>query len=190
MDFQYKVMNHQHKVYVSCNPDEQIYWEYFKDLFSKTYGVIVSDSTRMRTFRMGDFDDIALSTEKMRRYIRDNYLRDTTVTVVLIGANTWQQESVDWEINASLHQTESYTRSGLLGVLLPTYASPPNKHYNPHTIPPRLYDNVRCGYSKIYSWYDEPDILLSWIHYAHLRRIEVRPNNSRARLRNNLSDDS
>ena len=187
MDFQYKVMNHQHKIYVSCHTEDQIYREHFKDLFSKTYGVIVSNSIRMRDFKMGDFDDIALSTEGLRRHIRDNYLQDTTVTVVLIGANTWQQKSIDWEINASIHQTEFYTRSGLLGILLPTYASPPNKHYNPHTIPPRLYDNVRCGFSNIYSWIEKPDLLLSWIHYAHLRRIEVRPINSRVPLRNKSS---
>ncbi|MYF57179.1 hypothetical protein F4083_09110 [Candidatus Poribacteria bacterium] len=180
-------MSNQHKVYVSYHPEDQFFREHFKDLFSETYGVIISDSIRMENYKMGDFDDTKISKERIRRHIRDNYLRDTTVTVVLIGANTWQQESVDWEINASLHQTEFYTRSGLLGILIPTYITPWDKCYIP-TIPLRLYDNVVYGYSKIYPWYDEPDVLLSWIRYAHLRRIEVQPINSRLPLRNNLSD--
>lgn len=177
-------MSKQHKVYVSCHSDDQVYWSYFKDLFSDTYGVIVSDS-----IRMGDYDDMIISTEKIRQHIRDKYLQDTTVTVVLVGANTWQQESVDWEINSSIHQTEFYPRSGLLGILLPTYTRPPDKPYNPRTIPPRLYDNIRCGFSEIYPWIDYPDSLLYFIHNAYKRRIEVRPNNSRVPLRNSLSDE-
>lgn len=180
-------MKKQHKVYVSCHSNDQVYWSYFKDLFSNTYEIIVSDSIRMRDFRMGDYDDKKISTEKVRRHIRDKYLQDTTVTVVLVGANTWQQESVDWEINASIHQTEFYTRSGLLGIFLQTYTCPPDKPYNPRTIPPRLYDNIRCGYCEIYPWNENPHMLQDLIHNAYKRRIEVRPNNSRPPLRNSLS---
>ncbi len=97
---------------------------------------------------MGDFDGTKFSTERIRQSIRDKYLRNSTVTVVLVGANTWQQKSVDWEISSSLRQTEYNTRSGLLGILLPTYPNPPGKHYDPHTVPPRLYDNIACRFLK------------------------------------------
>lgn len=180
-------MKKQHKVYVSCHSDDQVYWSYFKDLFSDTYEIIVSDSIRMRDFRMGDYDDKKISTEKVRRHIRDKYLQDTTVTVVLVGANTWQQESVDWEINASIHQTEFYSRSGLLGIMLPTYTRPPDKLYNPRTILLRLHDNIRCGFSKIYPWIDYPYWLMCFIQDTYIRSREVQPNNSRPPLRNSLS---
>ena len=42
------------------------------------------------------------SVGDIRRYIREEYLADTTVTVVLIGVETWQRKHVDWEIGASL----------------------------------------------------------------------------------------
>lgn len=178
-------MNNRHKVFVSyCHTDDQHYWERFEELFLDVYGIIVSESVKM-----GDFDGTKFSTERIRQHIRDKYLRDSTVTVVLVGANTWQQKSVDWEISTSLHQTQYNTRSGLLGILLPTYPRPPGKHYDPCTIPPRLYDNGACGFSKIYSWNEEPYTVLSWIHYAHIRRTEILPNNSRAPLTNNLSGE-
>ena len=39
----------------------------------------------------------------MRR-IREEYLSDTTVTLVFIGKETWTRKFVDWELAASLHQ--------------------------------------------------------------------------------------
>ena len=50
-------------------------------------------------------------------------------------------------------------RSGLLGIILPTYPRPPGKptHYYYHTIPPRLHDNIQCGFAEIRSWSDDPD---------------------------------
>lgn len=178
-------MKNQHKVFINfCHTEDRHYQERFEELFLDVYGIIVS-----RSINIGDFDSTTFSTERIRQHIRDKYLRDSTVTVVLIGANTWHQKSVDWGISSSIRQTEYNTRSGLLGILLPTYPRPPGKHYDPRTIPPRLYDNVACGFSKIYSWNEEPYTVLSWIHYAHIRRTEILPNNSRAPLTNNLSGE-
>ena len=178
-------MNNQHKVFVShCYTEDQHYRERFEKLFSDVYGILISDS-----LKMGDFDNTKFSTERIRQHIRDKFLRDSTVTIVLVGVNTWQQKSVDWEISSSIRQTEYNTRSGLLGILLPTYPGPTSKHYDPHTIPPRLYDNVTCGFSKIYTWNEEPYTVQSWIHYAYRWRTEILPDNSRSPLKNNLSGE-
>lgn len=178
-------MKNQHKIFVSYNSDDQHYWECFERLFLDVYGIIVS-----RSVTIGDFDSTTFSTERIRQHIRDKYLLDTTVTVVLIGANTWQQKSVDWEISSSLRQTQYNTRSGLLGILLPTYPRPSDKSYDPYTIPPRLYDNIACGYSRLYPWNEEPYTVLAWIHHAFRRRTEILPDFSRAPLTNNLSGES
>ena len=175
-------MKNQHKVYVSYHEEDQHFQECFIDMFSDVYNVIASGPVKM-----GDFDETKYSSEQIRQYIRDKYLRDTTVTVVLVGANTWQSKSVDWEINASIRQTEYHTRSGLLGIKLPTYPLPPDKPYDPRTIPKRLYDNMKCGFSKFYIWNEEPYLVLSWIHYAHIRRTEVLPHIPRSPFRNNWS---
>ncbi len=175
-------MNNQHKVFVSyCHTEDQDYRERFEEMFSDVYGILVSES-----IAMGNINGTKFSTARIRQCIRDKYLRDSTVTVVLVGAHTWQRKSVDWEISSSLRQTEYNTRSGLLGILLPTYPRPPGKLYVPPTIPPRLHDNIVCGFSKIYTWNEEPYTVQSWIHYAHKRRAEILPDNSRAPFKNNL----
>lgn len=178
-------MNNQHKVFVSYyHTEDQSYRERFEELFLNVYGIIVSESVKM-----GDIDDKRFSTVQIRQHIRDKYLRDSTVTVVLVGAHTWQQKSVDWEIGSSLRQTEYNTRSGLLGILLPTYPRPPGKHYDPRSIPPRLYDNVACGYSQIYTWTEDRYDVQSWIHHAFKRRTEILPDNSRDPFKNNRSGE-
>lgn len=178
-------MNNQYKVFVSYyHTEDQHYRERFEELFSDVYGIIVSESVRME-----DIDGTEFSTAWTRQSIRDKFLRDSTVTAVLVGANTWQQKSVDWKISSSLHQTQYSTRSGLLGILLPTYPNPLGKHYDPRTIPPRLHDNIACGFSKIYTWSENPYTVLSWIHYAYKRRTEILPDNSRDLFKNNLSGE-
>ena len=54
-------------------------------------------------------DDVIESTDTdyVMRRIRELYLQDSTVTIVLIGKCTWARRFVDWEIQASLRQSES-----------------------------------------------------------------------------------
>lgn len=185
-------MNHRqrtskrHRVFVSYyHCEDQGYRDHFERLFSDIYDRYVSESVKM-----GDIDDTRLSTERIRQIIRDEHLRDSTVTVVLVGAHTWQRKFVDWEIGSSLRDTEYNPRSGLLGILLPTYPGYINNAYDPHTLPPRLYDNIHCGYATLKKWSDDPDTVQSWIHAAFKRRHEnPPPDNSRASFRNNRSGD-
>lgn len=181
-------MNDKHRVFVSYyHREDQVYRERFEGLFSDFHGIMVSESVEI-----GDIDP-NLKTETIRQKIRDKYLRDSTVTVVLVGAHTWQRKFVDWEIGSSIRHTEYNRRSGLLGILLPTYPRPPdnpNKYYI-HTIPPRLHDNIECGYAKIYAWNEDPSTVQSWIHDAFLlrRSAEILPDNSRDSFAKNRSDE-
>lgn len=179
-------MNDRHRVFVSYyHTEDQGYRELFEGLFSEIYDIMVSESVEI-----GDIDP-NLSTERIRQIIRDDYLRDSTVTVVLIGAHTWQRKFVDWEIGSSIRQTKNSTRSGLLGILLPTYPRPLGDmtKYNRYTIPPRLYDNIDCGFATIHNWNDNPYTVQSWIHDAFERRTEKTPDNSRDSFKNNRSGE-
>ena len=90
-------MNNRHRVFVSYyHAEDQGYRERFEGLFSDIYDIIVSESVEI-----GDIDP-NLKTETIRQKIRDEYLRDSTVTVVLVSARTWQRKYVDWEIG-SMH---------------------------------------------------------------------------------------
>ena len=50
----------------------------------------------------GDIDDTNVAVDTIRRKIRDEFIADATVTIVLIGPCTWQRKHVDWEIGSSL----------------------------------------------------------------------------------------
>lgn len=166
-------MSNRHKVFVSYHHARD---EAYKTKFEQVgtmFEVLVPGSVND-----GDIDP-NLATETIRQKIRDEYLRDTSVTVVLIGAETWQRKHIDWEIGSSIRNTQYNPRSGLLGILLPTYPRADQTKYNPRTIPPRLYDNLQCKFAAIYNWSDSPTTVQGWIHDAYLRKSSQQPDNSR-----------
>lgn len=177
----------RHKVFVSYHhANDEHYRNKFEDLFCNVHDIMISQSVQI-----GDINPYA-DKETIRRTIRDNYLRDTTVTIVLIGTETWKRKHVDWEIGSSLRHTLYNSRSAVIGILLPSYPvqwdwSSQTCHFNPYTIPPRLYKNVEAGYSKIYNWCENPYILKDWIHEAFLNRFKNTPTNSYPTFRNNRS---
>lgn len=174
----------RHNVFVSYHHDnDQYYREEFEKLFNNIYDIIVSKSVQI-----GEIDP-NLSAERVRQIIRDNYLRDTTVTVVLIGTETWKRKHVDWEIGASIRDTRYNTRSGLLGIFLPSHPDYGRDKYNKCIIPPRLYDNADCGFTKLYNWNTNPYTIQKWIHETFERRKKVIPNNSFENYKNNRTSD-
>lgn len=170
-------MTNLHKVFVSYHHEyDQSYRERFEQLCDN---VIVS-----RSVDIGDVNPDT-NTEYIRQRIRDEHLRDSTVTVVLVGRNTWQRKHVDWEMYSSLRDTELNPRAGLIGIILPTYPrSEPNK-YSSNTVPPRLWDNLKERsdgkepYAKIYGWTSDSSYIQQWIHEAFLRRDRIDPINNR-----------
>ena len=127
--------NDVHNVFVSYHHTEpdQTYRNNFEKFFANIHEIMISKSVQI-----GDIDQ-NLQTDTVRQKIRDEYLRDATVTIVLIGANTWQRKHVDWEISSSIRDTTKNPRSGLLGIFLPSYPMGEGNTFNPKTIPPRLY---------------------------------------------------
>lgn len=179
-------LTNRHKVFVSYHhANDQYYRNRFEQLFSGAYDVMVSKSVQI-----GDINTY-LPTETIRQKIRDEYLRDSTVTVVLVGAETWKRKHVDWEIGSSIRNTQFNPRSGLIGILLPTYPRPYNEpnNYTSNTIPPRLHDNIKCGFAKIYNWSEDPKVVHDWIHEAFDRRNKINPDNSYDNFVNNRSGE-
>ncbi|MEI6336093.1 MAG: TIR domain-containing protein [Methylococcaceae bacterium] len=177
-------MTNRHKVFVSYHhANDQDYRNKFEHLFSDKHDIIVSKSVQI-----GDIDT-NLKSDVIRQKIRDEYLRDSTVTVVLIGSQTWQRKHIDWEIGSSIRNTEYNSRSGILGIILPTYPRKDKSKYNRYTIPPRLYDNIKCEFATIHNWNENPDVVQKWIHEAFKRRDEINPDNSFPNFINNRSGE-
>ena len=114
-----------------------------------------------RSVDTGNIDDTGLKTATVRQKIRDDYIRDATVTIVLIGPCTWQRKHVDWEIGSSIRKTKRNSRCGLLGILLPNHPGLWEANAkSSHLIPPRLArqhwqgDDTVCA--DIYDWPKNP----------------------------------
>lgn len=175
-------MTERHKVFVSYHhANDQIWREKFERLFADIYDIIVSKSVQI-----GDIDP-NLPADRIRQIIRDEYLRDTTVTVVLVGTETWKRKHVDWEIGASIRDTRYNPRSGLLGLFLPSHPDYGHDKYNKCIISPRLYDNAKCGFAKLYDWNANPYTVKKWIHEAFINRNRINPDNSYPSYKNNHS---
>lgn len=127
--------------------------------------------------------------EVIIRRIREDFISDATVTIVLVGAGTWRRKYVDWEIYASLRHTAANPRNGLIGIILPNHPDFNKTVVNLKTIPPRLADNVEKGYAQLHHWTGDMKKLKSWIHQAFKDRTNPRklPNNSRERFAKNRS---
>ncbi len=177
-------MSSRHKVFVSYHhKNDQGYRDKFETLFADTHDIMVSNSVQI-----GEID-AGLKTETVRQKIRDEYLRDSTVTVVLIGSETWKRKHVDWEIASSIRQTQYSSRSGLLGIILPSYSRTDVTKYDRYTIPPRLYDNIKCGLAEIYNWTTDHEKIKKWIHEAFEKRNLITPDNSFENYLKNRSGD-
>ena len=173
----------KHKTFVSFHHEDQGYKSKFVDMME---GDIVDKSVED-----GDIDNTWLATETIRQKIRDEFIRDATVTVVLIGPCTWQRKHVDWEIGSSLRDTRLNSRCGLLGILLPNHANYRTAKHNPSLIPPRLADNCRGQdpFARICDWFDDPESVGNWIHRAFNRRNGTPPDNSRRQFGRNRSGE-
>ena len=175
-------MSTVHKVFVSYHhANDQGYRDAFERMFGLLSGVFISKSVQI-----GEISPY-IATDTVRAKIRDEYLRDSTVTVVLVGTQTWQRKHVDWEISSSIRSTMLSTRSGLLGILLPTHPSYQASGYDSGIVPPRLVDNANCGFAHIYDWTTDAAQVSRWIHAAFERRSTVEPDSSYEHFVNNKS---
>ena len=106
-----------HKVFISYyHDDDQDYKEELVEM-GENNEIFID-----RSVDTGDIPD-NLPSETIRRKIRDDYLRDSTVTIVLVGRNTWRRKHVDWEIHSSMFDGPINKQSGILVVNLPPAAA-------------------------------------------------------------------
>lgn len=104
----------KHKVFFSYHHDND---QSYKEALLKSnerYDIFIDASVDT-----GDIDD-NLDDETIRQKIRDEYLKDSTVTIVLVGLQTKYRKHVDWEIYSSLYNGKVNKQSGILVINLPS----------------------------------------------------------------------
>jgi hypothetical protein len=164
----------RHKCFVSYHVDDENEVATFIEDFGPVFIPTVVGVT--------DDDDFVNSTDTdyIMDQIRQRYLSDSTVTIVLIGRCTWARRFVDWEIYSSLRAYKGYAISGALAITLPSATHDPNRR-----LPERLDDNVD-GNEKYARWWKYPssgDAVREWIEDAFQARTSRAHliDNSRAR---------
>ncbi|MFE1798194.1 TIR domain-containing protein [Streptomyces sp. NPDC059517] len=121
--------------------------------------------------------------------IREKYLADTTVTIVMVGKCTWARKFVDWEVYSTLRKDKVNRLSGLLALQLPSGRT------SNAPLPGRVDDNVvrysgeDAGYARYYTYPTTGSTLQNWIHDAYTARRDRSHliSNGRARKINNSS---
>ena len=114
----------RHKVFISYyHADDQYYKNYLIGMKEYTscfgYQSIFDDYS----VHENDVDDTGLNDEQVRRIIRDDYIQDATVLVLLCGQNTKHRKHIDWEIHAAMYNSDVNPKMGLLVINLPSISS-------------------------------------------------------------------
>ena len=140
-----------HKVFISYYHDEdQNYKEALVEM-GEANGIFID-----RSVDTGDIPD-NLPAETIRRKIRDDYLRDSTVTIVLVGRNTRRRKHVDWEIHSSMIDGPINKKSGILVVNLPSAGAGDSctvAHSNEKKrVYPHITNWVEMDETKYRNWY-------------------------------------
>lgn len=67
-----------------------------------------------------EIDDTGLSSEQIRCIIRDEYIKDATVLILLCGENTKKRKHIDWELHAAMYDSLANRQMGIIVINLPT----------------------------------------------------------------------
>ncbi len=163
------------KVFISFHQRDRREVDNFIDTWATKEGVFIP-----KALGASDNDDFINSTDPnyVMSRIRQTYLGDSTVTIVLMGTCTHSRRYVDWEIKTSLRQGD-YTPNGLIGILLPSCG-------NSAHLPQRFRENWISGEVNCYARYrahpTSTQQLADWIEDAYNART------SRYHLIENRSD--
>jgi hypothetical protein len=153
------------KVFISYHHDDQREVDAFVGHFDDVWDAFIR-----RGLGIGIDPDIVNSQdpEYVMAQIRRRYLRDSSVTIVLIGRCTLARRYVDWEIQASLRRPAGGLPNGLLGLKLPSYGG--------QGYPDRLNKNLRAQgetrdvYARAIDYPANPRVLVSSIEDAFTAR--------------------
>jgi hypothetical protein len=157
----------RHKVFISYHHDDQEEVEQFVETFDHERKVFIA-----RALGVGMEQAIIDSdnTDYVMRRIKELYLRDSTVTVVLLGKCTWARRYVDWEIQASLRSGETVTPNGLLGIRLPSYPKRGGQYLNRLNLNLKQSDEQEDCYARCIEYPTRKDTLGKAIDAAFDRR--------------------
>jgi hypothetical protein len=144
-----------------------------------------------RSVSLGDIDEEE-EPQKIREIIRDEYLRDTSVLILLVGTETKNRKHVDWELYSSMRDSPRNGKSGIFIINLPStgtnnirasHGENEKNEFHPN-ITEWITINDRTTYKEIYPYMPERviDNLMSeksYISIVNWDQIHNNPENLR-----------
>ena len=151
----------KHKVFISYHHEND--QDYKDNLVSLLENWAISID---RSVGDGDISDDC-KDETIRQKIRDEYLRDSTVTILLVGIETKKRKFVDWELYSSMYDGNVNKQSGILVIMLPSTKC---------TVPLLSNENEKMEiYPEITNWigeYSQTELVEIYNHYMPDRIID------------------
>lgn len=208
-------MTSRHKVFISYyHKDDQ---KYKDELVRKKY----YDVSKMKFENIfedcsvsdGDIDDANMTSESIRRKIRDEFIKEATVLILLCGKNTKYRKHIDWEIHAAMYDSLNNPQMGIIVINLPEINQylrvsdeSEKQLVSPNSIwkristrediisaypylPNRIIDNLVKGVPiTVVNWdiiSKDPQILMKLIDNAYNRRKNIKYDHSTLLRKNN-----
>ena len=158
----------RHKVFISYHHADQEEVNQFIRTFDYERDVFIA-----RALGVDMEKDIIDSndTDYVMKRIRELYLKDSTVTIVLIGKCTWARRYVDWEIQSSLRSGNTVIPNGLLGVKLSSYKKG-NGYPNRLNLNLKQDDKQEDCYARVVDYPTRKDVLAANIEDAFQARTK------------------
>lgn len=159
-------MQVKRKIFVSFHHgNDKTWFDLFTKTFCDSYEVFYDQSVD-QAIRSND-------PEYVNRTIREDYIRGSSITIVLCGAETWKRKYVDWEIYSTL-----YLEHALLGIILPTVS---RNHAGAAIVPDRFLENVNSGYAHYINWTTDAGALKAAVEEA------IRLSSNKNLIRNSMT---
>jgi hypothetical protein len=146
------------KCFISYHKDDEYAVQAFVNRFDNVQDTFIRRAILMPEDIVNSSDDDYVIAQ-----IRNRFIGDSTVTLVMIGQCTWSRKFVDWEVQASLRQPADGLPNGLLAILLD-----PNAELG--ILPQRVKLNHESGYARFYPYPDGAATLSGWIEDAYSAR--------------------
>ncbi len=111
----------RHKVFISYyHADDQYYKNKLIEMKEINFSIMEWQSVfEDYSVHEDEIDDTGMTDEQIRREIRDNYIKNATVLILLCGENTRKRKHIDWEIHAAMYDSDINPKMGILVINLP-----------------------------------------------------------------------
>ena len=103
-----------HNVFISYHHENDQAYKNKLIEYGKNFGVFIDKSVNT-----GEISE-HMSDQAIREKIRDEYLRESTVSILLAGTETKERKHIDWELYSSMFDGTRNKKSGILVINLPS----------------------------------------------------------------------